>query len=77
MSGDGTRFRSYCCPSVLERSVVLVDDGGFGCVSTAGYIGSPRQEDVRDMADADMSTRVGGSPIHCECSAGAESFPPA
>jgi hypothetical protein len=43
---------------------VLVDDGGFRCVSTAGYIGPLRQEDVRDMADADMSRRVGGSPIH-------------
>ena len=64
VSGDGTRWRSCCCPDALERSVVLVDDGGCGCVSTAGYIGLPREVDVRDIVDDDMFTRVGGSPIH-------------
>lgn len=55
---------SCCCPDMLERSVVLVDYGGFRRVSTAGYIGLPVEGDVRDMVDADMSTRFGGRPMH-------------
>ena len=53
---------------------MLVDDGGFKRVSTAGYIGLSRKGDVRDMVDADMFTRELEA---FECSAGAESFPPA
>lgn len=43
---------------------MLVDDGGCGCVSTAGYIGRPREGDVRDMVNDNMFKRLGGSPMH-------------
>jgi len=43
---------------------VLVDDDGWGCVSTAGYICHPPKRDVRGIANADMFTRIGGNSEH-------------
>jgi hypothetical protein len=49
---------------MLERSVVLVDDGSLRGVSTCRYICLPRKGDVRGVANVDMFMKVGGRPVH-------------